>query len=1022
MPRAASECIHRAVEPGIEPSRRLRGLRHRPRRTQQPYFFPGANNAVPNLRATLLVAVALLAGCASTPPATQTARAEPAVSPAIVKPAIDARAYRAITLPNGLHAVLISDPNADKSAASLVVHRGSFDEPLARPGLAHFLEHMLFLGTAKYPIPDEYAAFINSHGGSNNAYTAGDHTNFFFEVAPEQFAEALDRFAQFFIAPTFDAQYVDKEMNAVNSEYQMQIKQDEWRDDAVQKLALNPAHPASRFTIGSLATLASKPDDNIRDDLVAYFNTAYAPANMTLAVYGREDLDTLERLVSGLFATVPPRAASTRATPPPIYLPGALPRWLDIQPVRDERIVSFSFPLPGQDALYREKPAEYLANLIGHEGVGSLHSALKRNGWIESLAAGAGRVDSANAEFSVEIRLTESGAQHVPEIGAALFSYLELLRGEGILERLYAEQATIAKLGFDYQEQGKAIGYVIGVAVNMEFYPVQDVLRAPAAFDRFDAALIRQTLGALNVDNVLVTYVSPDIKPTGTEPWFNVPYANRPLPAALGAAWRTPAAQPGIALPAPNPFLPERLTLVEGGATPGAPRSLAVDLRSTTAAADAPGLRLWHLPDTEFRAPRADVVVRLATPLVRNSAAAAAYASLYVQLVRDALDSYSYPAALAGLNYDIRTSDKGLILMLGGFNDKEPVLLETVLKALRDTPIDPAKFALYRAQSMREWQNTHQGRPYEQATAELPLVLLRPRWSPDALRAAAARATVPGLTAWRAAAFARVRVDLLAHGNVDAEQATRLAKVVSGYVHLCGPCIAADPDLRRVEAPLARKLDIAHDDASLVLYAQGDSRAYQERARFGLLAHLIRDPYFNALRTEQQLGYVVSVSPAVFERVPGITFVVQSNVAGPARINAATFAFLAQWRAALVAMSDADYTAQRAGLISRLLEKDRNLSSRSARLWTDLDDGVTTFDSRQQIAVAVATLTKADLLSFYDRLLTRLQTRRLTVLSEGKFGAAPLATFGADSTKAPWQAFEAAGATGNAQPASSMVR
>ena len=919
----------------------------------------------------------------------------------IVAPTIDSRTYRAVTLANCLRVVIISDPQADKSAASLVVHRGSFDEPAQKPGLAHFLEHMLFLGTSKYPNPDEYAAFINSHGGSNNAYTAGDHTNFFFEIAPDQFATALDRFAQFFIAPTFDKTYVEKEMKAVNSEYQMQIKQDEWRGNAVQKLAMNPAHPASRFSIGSLETLQDKAGASTRDALIGFFNAAYAPTNMTLAVYGREDLDTLEGIVRERFGAVPQRSGLRRETPPPAFTPGSLPRWLDVQPVREERIVEFNFPLPGQDALYHEKPAEYLANLVGHEGVGSLHSVLKARGWIESLAAGAGRLDSANAEFTVAMQLTAAGAQHVSEIGAALFSYIALLRQEGILERLFQEQATIARLGFDYQEQSKAINYVTGIAVNMDLVPVGDVLRAPAAFDRFDAGLIRETLNALNVNNVLVTYISPDIKPSATEKWFSVPYRMGAIPDKMLAAWRAPVALSGIALPAPNPFLPEHLALVKGSA---APSTGQIPTTLVTHAAESAGLRLWHLADTEFRAPRANVVVRIATPLVRASAADAAYAALHIQLVRDALAAYSYPAYLAGLSYEIQQNDKGILLMMGGFSDKEPVLLETVLRAFTSTSVDANKFAIYRAQLIREWENTHQGRPYEQAMAEMPLALLKPRWSPDELRDAAGHASVAGLQAWRKKAFAKVSVDVLAHGNVDPTQATHLAAIVSKQLHVCATCKVTEPSMRKVTTPLVRTLKINHEDASLVLYAQGDSRAFSERARYGLLAHLLREPYFNALRTEQSLGYVVSVQTAVMQRVPGIAFVVQSNAAGPERISNATFAFLESWRGKLVSMDDADYGSQRAGLVSRLLEKDRNLIARTTRLWSDLDDGITTFDSRQQIAAQVGALNKADFLAFYDGFLQSVQQRHLMVLSAGKFGPVPT-TLGAESKPREWQTF-----------------
>ena len=78
--------------------------------------------------------------------------------------------------------LLISDAEAERAAASLDVHVGSRDEPNGYEGLAHFLEHMLFLGTARYPSPDEYQQFISQHGGSRNAYTSFEHTNYFFEV------------------------------------------------------------------------------------------------------------------------------------------------------------------------------------------------------------------------------------------------------------------------------------------------------------------------------------------------------------------------------------------------------------------------------------------------------------------------------------------------------------------------------------------------------------------------------------------------------------------------------------------------------------------------------------------------------------------------------------------------------------------------------------------------------------------------------------------------------------------------
>ena len=105
---------------------------------------------------------------------------------------------------------------------------------------------MLFIGTEKYPEVDGYQQFISAHGGRSNAYTSSDHTNYFFDVQPAHFEAAMDRFAQFFISPLLDPAYVDREKNAVHSEYQLQIKDDGWRSGAVIKTAMDPEYVGSR--------------------------------------------------------------------------------------------------------------------------------------------------------------------------------------------------------------------------------------------------------------------------------------------------------------------------------------------------------------------------------------------------------------------------------------------------------------------------------------------------------------------------------------------------------------------------------------------------------------------------------------------------------------------------------------------------------------------------------------------------------------------------------------------------------
>ena len=164
---------------------------------------------------------------------------------AVQKSPTDDRDYLAFTLPNQMKALVISDPTTDKAAASVDINVGSNANPENRLGLAHFLEHMLFLGTKKYPEAGSYQEYISNNGGSHNAYTAFENTNYYFDIKADQLEPALDRFSHFFIDPLFSEKYVDRERHAVNSEYQSKLRDDGRRGYSAGKRVINPAHSMS---------------------------------------------------------------------------------------------------------------------------------------------------------------------------------------------------------------------------------------------------------------------------------------------------------------------------------------------------------------------------------------------------------------------------------------------------------------------------------------------------------------------------------------------------------------------------------------------------------------------------------------------------------------------------------------------------------------------------------------------------------------------------------------------------------
>ena len=149
---------------------------------------------------------------------------------------------------------------------------------------------MLFLGTNKYPEVNDYNQYLAQNGGSSNAATYLDHTNYYFDINPEKLEGALDRFSQFFITPLFTESVTEKEINAVHSEHEKNLANDTWRLDQLDKSSADPNHPYSKFGTGSKDTLDIIPKQkniNVREELLKFHNTWYSANIMALSILGK---------------------------------------------------------------------------------------------------------------------------------------------------------------------------------------------------------------------------------------------------------------------------------------------------------------------------------------------------------------------------------------------------------------------------------------------------------------------------------------------------------------------------------------------------------------------------------------------------------------------------------------------------------------------------------------------------------------------------------------------------------------
>nr|WP_150912330.1 insulinase family protein [Marinobacter halotolerans] len=892
-----------------------------------------------------------------------------------IKSPNDDNDYRYITLDNELRVLLISDPDSDKAAASMNVAVGSGNDPADREGMAHFLEHMLFLGTEKYPDPGEYQQFIKSHGGSHNAFTAFRDTNYFFDIQAEHLEAALDRFAEQFAAPLFTPELVDRERQAVHSEFSSKQKEDGRRFYSVKKAISNPEHPFHQFAVGNLTTLQNTDADPLRPDLIDFWKANYSSNLMTLAVYGPQSLHKLETMVRERFGDIENRNLDIKTFEEPLYEPGTLPARVEVDALKDIRTLSLSFPIPSQQKHYRDKPVNYIASLLGHEGPGSLFTQLKQAGLVESLSAGSGMDTGTQETVEISMSLTPEGLKKTDSILDLTFAYIDKIRNKGISRSRFEEMKQLANIDFRFRENQDPISAVTRLSMQMPHVAPEDVLRAPWMMENYVPGQYRDILERLTPENVLVAIQAPDpeLESARKTQWYDAEYAIEPLEkGSINPAAASRAAN--LALPMDNPFIPEDLAMISGP-TMGEPVSLGkVD-----------GINIWYARDVRFDTPKANVFIGLRTPATTASARSNVLSGLLIDAIETNLNAWAYPAQLAGLDYSIYSHLRGITIRVGGYNDKLHTLMMRMLTQIADPTLTQQRFNITRERMIDGLLNKAKDRPVEQTSEFIQTALIENVFSTEEKLAAARSVTFDELQSFAEAFLSQVDPVMLAHGNLTPASALNYARQISASVLQQSELTEVPRSHVRTlpESETVVAIEVDHPDTGYTLYAQGDSTGVAERATYRLLAQIVASPFYEEIRTNRQLGYIVYAMPYEILETPALGFVVQSPSASPDVINAAVQDFSKAFMNTLADMKPSDLTREKQAVISKLLEADRQLGEISQRYWQEIDRGETDFDSRQQLAEAIRKVSHADLMeTFQSKVVERQQALRVITRKE----------------------------------------
>lgn len=830
---------------------------------------------------------------------------------------LDESVTRRFVLENGLRVLLVFDPKFNKSAAALDVGVGSLNDPDTAPGLAHFLEHMLFLGTEKYPDVEEYGRFLKTNGGYSNAYTAWDHTNYHFEVRHQALEGALDRFAQFFIAPLFNPEFTERERNAVNSEHEKNRLNDEWRQYQMFNNFYREDHPANHFATGTLETLKDVTPAVLR----RFYETHYSAEIMSLVVLSKLDLDRMERMVRERFSSIPNRGIPLPRFDTDYLEPVTTARIIQVRPVKELRELEIEFALPSIIPWYRAKPGEMIGFLLGYEGENSLVSLLKNKGWISSLSAGSYASTRDFASFNISVSLTPEGMSHYKEILNDIFGYIHLIHQFGLPRYVFDEVQTMKRLEFLYSDKGEGAERASHLAKQLLRYPIDIADRVDYIIEDYDSGLFQSFLGFLKPSNSLMMLTAPDVPVTDTDPIYGTEYSyfeNTPLFRDLLAA------QPPIEtkIPAPNPFLPRDISLL-----PEQPIKIV----------DRQGVKVYYLQDNTFKRPKLYLAARIRYPRSHFSLKDAVMRDFYTAAVRESLNEILYTSSLAGLDFSIGNSLEGITLQVSGYNDAADTLLNIVLPYLNTIKLGEDRFASVKDSLVRNLKNFEREQPWSIARTRSRQIFWKHFYSPEEKLPVAEAVTLRSLRRYAKRLFSRGFLEVLVYGNCTAEKARHYAELIRKDLSL--QPLSRDLTFEqeyRTPSELPREPVTEEVKSNNSVY-RGNFILGPSTARNRVIGRFIdlvlKQPYYTEMRTKQQLGYIVWSGLWEDKKLVSFVTIIQSGVYPARELADRSDSFLENSQEIFDSLSDTEFEQIRDSLAEQLREQDKSIAEKGGRFF-----------------------------------------------------------------------------------------
>ncbi|MEM7174020.1 MAG: insulinase family protein [Bacteroidota bacterium] len=905
----------------------------------------------------------------------------------IKSPGLQNRKTAKIILKNGLKAYLISDPSADKSAASISMQVGSWQDPIQYPGMAHFCEHLLFMGTKTYPKENQFETDVKDHGGVYNAYTASDKTVYMFTVNHNAFDNILNQFAHFFIDPLFNRSSIGRELHAIDQESAMYAQNDYWRAHMVFKQMGNPTHPNALFDVGNSKTLAGIPVDEVKN----WYEKYYSAHKGNLVLYAPLTIQELTKLAVKSFSKMYTQPKS----PISPYLsqlasPSQKAHITYIKPIKDIRKLSLIWELTPTYSPINNKIPALLAYVLNQKNTNSLYHQLKTQNIAENMHVSIERIGKVPI-FQIDINFIKNQKKlPIKQAIEICFQSLQALKTTGIPEYIFEEMQAKSSIKYSYQARENTFSFIMKTASELvdetlHTYPLETVLTTQP-YQKQDA---QHLLDLLKPSTCTFEVMSPeqvtDVVYDKKEKWYNTEYTVKPIDEAQIKYLETIAKHPEVGLPEKNPFMPVNFDIKQK-AKPlkNIPTPLLLE--------DSPKGKAFFYADDRYSTPKISWHFAINSPFTKADAHSKVLLDLYLTALQEAFLPIQQEANQMGLQSFLYVKELKLNFCIQGYNDKADVLLKDLLIAMISCMPSKKQFETQRNKLAQLYENHAKSRPIQQAWHLCDELTTNCNPAHKTCLAIVQKTTHTQFGNFIKDFFIGLYIEALLAGNLTKEEASQywedMKKRLSTRTTQHKAFTYFTPKtlmLPQAQGPYKVLKNIPIEGHATCLTIQAGEANFEKHAAMKILNQALQDAYFSTLRTKQQIAYAIYTN--AYEKRGQLlhTFAIQSSTHTPEELLARTEAFLEDYVKDFEAhLPQARFEKISTELIVSLQTLPPNIKEMATKLYQLAFEYGGDFERINKQIDALHTLTYSQLKSYAHALVSRKNHKRLACLIHGK--------------------------------------